>query len=48
MNSSNMSTHKRYISPQAAWSELEAWSLVCDSFDSGIDDYDYIDINLNN
>ena len=36
-----------YHAPQAAWCELTAESLVCDSYNSGIDDYDYADFNLN-
>ena len=34
-----------YRAPQASWSELAPWELVCDSYDSGIDNYDYEDVD---
>ena len=37
-----------YHAPQAFWSELAAGSLICDSYNSGIDDYDYVDVNMDN
>ena len=36
-----------YRTPQADWSELASLELVCDSYDSGIDDYDYEDVDWN-
>lgn len=38
----------KYHSPQTLWDELEPQSIICDSYNSGIDDYDYVDVNLNN
>jgi len=38
----------KYRSPQTLWDELEPQSIICDSYNSGIDDYDYVDVNLNN
>ena len=38
-----------YIEPIAVWSGLEPEAIVCDSYNSGIDDIDYeqIDLTLN-
>jgi len=33
-----------YHAPQAYWSELSGQELICDSYDSGIDDFDYEEI----
>lgn len=38
----------KYRSPQICWEDLEPQTLICDSYNSGIDDYDYEDIDLNN
>ena len=38
----------KYRSPQICWEDLERQALICDSYNSGIDDYDYEDIDLNN
>jgi len=38
----------KYRSPQTFWDELEPRNLICDSYNSGIDDYDYVDVPLNN
>lgn len=38
----------KYLSPQTLWDELESQNIICDSYSSGIDDYDYVDVNLNN
>lgn len=34
-----------YRSPQTIWSDIELDKLICDSYDSGIDDLDYEDID---
>ena len=34
-----------YLAPQTCWCELAAESLVCDSYNSGIDNYDYEEID---
>ena len=40
---------KKYIyqAPQAVWSELDSDALICDSYDSGIDDFDYEYVDWN-
>jgi hypothetical protein len=38
----------KYRSPQTLWDEMEPQSIICDSYSSGIDDYDYVDVPLNN
>ena len=38
----------KYRSPQSFWDEIEPQAIICDSYKSGIDDYDYTEINLNN
>ena len=37
-----------YHAPQTIWSELDPDVIICDSYNSGIDDYDYVDVPLNN
>lgn len=37
-----------YLTPQAFWSELESGDIICDSYNSGIDDFDYEQIDLLN
>ena len=34
-----------YLEPQAVWSGFEAGNLVCDSYDSDIDDFDYEEVD---
>ena len=34
-----------YLGPQADWSEFATGSLVCDSYNSGIDDYEYEEVD---
>ncbi len=38
----------KYRSPQAFWDDLEPQTLICDSYSSGVDDYDYVEVNLDN
>ena len=40
-----MDSRQHYFPPQIAFSELAPSELVCDSYDSGIDDYDYEEID---
>jgi hypothetical protein len=35
-----------YHVPQSVWSELKPEALICDSYNSGIDDFYYEDIDL--
>lgn len=42
-----MKTKLYYHAPQASWCELAAGDLVCDSYDSGIDDYTHEDVDWN-
>lgn len=37
----------KYHSPQTLWDELEPQSIICDSYNSGIDDYDFVDVDWN-
>ena len=34
-----------YRPPQASWSDLAPETIICDSYDSGIDDIDYEDVD---
>lgn len=34
-----------YRAPQACWCELASESLICDSYNSGIDNFDYEEID---
>ena len=34
-----------YSSPYTEWSELDSLTLICDSYNSEIEDYDYEEIN---
>ena len=38
----------KYRSPQVSWDEIEPRNLICDSYNSGIDSYDYVDVDMNN
>lgn len=38
----------KYRSPQTLWDEMDPLNIICDSYNSGIDDYDYVDVPLNN
>ena len=40
-----MNQKRTYLEPQAVWSLLMAQALICDSYDSGIDDVDYEDVD---
>jgi len=35
-----------YHAPQTCWCELATESLICDSYDSGIDDFIYEEVDL--
>lgn len=35
----------KYSSPQTFWSAYENHELICDSYDSGIDDLDYEEVD---
>ena len=37
--------NNNYIAPQADWNELAPEELVCDSYGSGIEDFEYEDLN---
>ena len=37
----------KYRSPQLSWDDLEPQALICDSYESGIDDYDLVDVDWN-
>ncbi len=39
---------KQYLAPLSEWSELDARELLCDSYNSGIDGFDYEDIDWGN
>ena len=41
----NMKERLYYHAPQAAWSELATGDLICDSDDSGIDDFVHEEID---
>lgn len=34
-----------YRSPQVRWSDLKLEDPICDSYDSGIEDFDYEDVD---
>ena len=34
-----------YRAPMACWTDTAIQDLICDSYDSGIDDYDYEDVD---
>ena len=37
----------KYRSPQLSWDDLEPQALICDSYESGIDDYDLVEVDWN-
>ena len=39
-----MKKKRTYFEPQTVWNELAAGELVCDSYDSGIDDFIHEDV----
>ena len=34
-----------YFAPQSEWSILDNMELICDSYSSGIDDFDYEEVD---
>lgn len=41
----NMNRKPYYSTPRTCFSELEGFELVCDSYNSGIDDFDYEELD---
>lgn len=40
-----MKKYRKYLAPRIDWSALGALELICDSYDSGIDDMEYEDVD---
>ena len=38
-------TKRHYCAPQSCWSIVSSRDLLCDSYNSGIDDYDYENVD---
>ncbi len=35
----------KYRSPQTSWDEMESQAIICDSYNSGIEDFEYEDLS---